>query len=71
MRTVSPIRRGRGALAVLAAAVLALSACGGNNAQDEQARKSLTINTSFVVKSLDPGAVYEATGNVVVHALYD
>jgi peptide/nickel transport system substrate-binding protein len=72
MRTVSPTRGGRGVLAMVAVAALALSACGGaNNAQDAQAAKSLTVNTSFVVKTLDPGRVYEPTGNVVVHALYD
>ncbi|MCH3144743.1 ABC transporter substrate-binding protein, partial [Listeria monocytogenes] len=33
--------------------------------------KTLTVDTSFVVKTLDPGMVYEATGNIAVHALYD
>ncbi|WP_028921927.1 ABC transporter substrate-binding protein [Pseudonocardia acaciae] len=62
----------RSAFAVVATVVaLLLSGCGGNNAQDELAGRSLTVDTSFVVKTLDPGRVYEPTGNVVVHSLYD
>jgi peptide/nickel transport system substrate-binding protein len=47
-----------------------LAACG-SEAEDSASAKTLTVDTSFVVKSLDPGVVYEPTGNVVVHALYD
>lgn len=32
---------------------------------------TLTVSTSFVINSLDPGRVYEATGNLAVHAMYD
>jgi len=50
--------------------VSGLAACGGGESEAGSG-SALTVNTSFVVKSLDPGAVYEPTGNVVVHALYD
>jgi peptide/nickel transport system substrate-binding protein len=73
MRSVHPGRHGRALVAAVAVAALALTACG-NNAQDSQDKQNaqvLTVDTSFVVKSLDPGAVYEPTGNVIVHALYD
>lgn len=33
--------------------------------------ETLVVNTSFVLKGLDPGTVYEGTGNMIVHALYD
>lgn len=55
-----------GALAL----VLALSGCAGSPASSAS-NKTLTVDTSFVVKTLDPGAVYEQTGNIAVHALYD
>lgn len=32
---------------------------------------TLTVANSFVIDSLDPAQVYEATGNMAVHALYD
>src|SRR5699024_6017773 len=32
---------------------------------------TLTVTNSFVIDSLDPAQVYEATGNTVVHAVYD
>ncbi|OKI63391.1 ABC transporter substrate-binding protein [Micromonospora sp. CB01531] len=60
--------------ALIAAAVVGvvgLSACSGEDSGDNGTNSTLTVDTSFVVKSLDPGAVYEPTGNVVVHALYD
>lgn len=73
MRSVSPVRRGRALVVAAAVAALALTACGNNaqDSQDSQKSQVLTVDTSFVVKSLDPGAVYEPTGNVIVHALYD
>jgi peptide/nickel transport system substrate-binding protein len=75
MRTVPARRVKLGLGAALTVAALSISACSGSgNAQDRQdaqSAKVLTVDTSFVVKTLDPGAVYEPTGNVVVHALYD
>lgn len=75
MTRVPALRLRRSLVAALAVAALTVSACSGSaNEQDKQdagAAKVLTIDTSFVVKTLDPGAVYEPTGNIVVHALYD
>ena len=47
------------------------SADGGDNPDDGGSTETLIVNTSFVVKTLDPNLVYEPTGNIVVHALYD
>ncbi len=56
-----------GALAL----VLALTGCASGSGSQGSSNKTLTVDTSFVVKTLDPGMVYEATGNIAVHALYD
>lgn len=47
-----------------------LSACGSGGAGGGGG-KTLSVDTSFVLKGLDPGTVYEGTGNMIVHALYD
>lgn len=71
MMRVKP--RAIAALAGLSAITLALAGCtsgeSGNDAATDN--KTLTVSTSFVVKSVDPGMVYEATGAMAVHALYD
>ncbi|GAA3514911.1 ABC transporter substrate-binding protein [Actinocatenispora rupis] len=59
-----------GATLVALALATAATACTAGGAGGGSA-KTLTIDTSFVIKSLDPGHVYEATGNTTVHALYD
>jgi peptide/nickel transport system substrate-binding protein len=62
---------------VTAAAALvtmtALAACtaGGSGKASNGGSTTLTVNTSFVLKTLDPGRVYEATGLTAVHAMYD
>ncbi|HEX5594482.1 MAG TPA: ABC transporter substrate-binding protein [Micromonosporaceae bacterium] len=63
------LRAGALALAVLTAASASACTAGGSGGGD--APTTLTINTSFVIKTLDPGRVYEATGVTAVHALYD
>lgn len=73
------LRRARSFGAIIAGLALAVTACtaggsgggGGDASGGGDEPGTLTINTSFVVKSLDPGQVYEATGNTTVHALYD
>lgn len=57
----------------VAVAALALSGCAGGGAagNDGGGSDTLTVSTSFVLKSLDPGTVYEATGAMAVHAIYD
>lgn len=69
MKPVSPRRGVLGTVALLAVAALTLSACGSDS-QEQSGGSTLTMDTSFVVKTLDPGQVYEPTGNVIVHALY-
>ncbi|UFU06724.1 ABC transporter substrate-binding protein [Ruania halotolerans] len=77
------VRPARVGAAVAAAAALTLTACtaggsgggaaGGGGSDDESPGQggTLTVSTSFVVNSLDPGQVYEATGALAVHAMYD
>ncbi|MEU8255538.1 ABC transporter substrate-binding protein [Micromonospora inaquosa] len=71
--SVSPRRLLAGASALATLAVLSVSACsaGGSGGNANGTAKTLTVNTSFVLKTLDPGRVYEATGLTAVHALYD
>ncbi|QCB92681.1 ABC transporter substrate-binding protein [Cellulomonas shaoxiangyii] len=76
--------RGRAVLALAAVGALTLTACtagssggaggtggGGTDADGGDGGGTLTVANSFVVKSLDPAQVYEATGVMTVHALYD
>ena len=79
----SASRRVRVAGALAVAAALTIAGCtagggggGGGGATgggDETGGQggTLTVSTSFVVNHLDPAQVYEATGNLVVHAMYD
>lgn len=69
-RTMRPIRRRLVAIAAIAAsATIGLAGCGSGGTSG--GGKTLTVDTSFVLKGLDPGTVYEGTGNMIVHALYD
>jgi peptide/nickel transport system substrate-binding protein len=64
--------------AALAAAALTLTACspgddtsgggGGGSGSDGQ---QIVIDTTFDVKTIDPGREYEPTGQILVKALYD
>ncbi|MFI7605905.1 ABC transporter substrate-binding protein [Micromonospora sp. NPDC049366] len=71
--SVSPRRLRVGALALATLAIISTGACsaGGSGGNANGGTKTLTVNTSFVLKTLDPGRVYEATGLTAVHALYD
>ncbi|MDN4614583.1 ABC transporter substrate-binding protein [Leifsonia sp. F6_8S_P_1B] len=53
------------------ALALTMTGCAGASNGSSSSNKTLTVDTSFVVKTLDPGTVYEQTGNIAVHALYD
>lgn len=78
-------RRARTSLVLATAVTVALAGCtagGGGQAPQTQGGTSddgtaaassgtLTVSTSFVINSLDPGQVYEATGATAVHAMYD
>lgn len=61
------------ALAGISAVTLALAGCAGGDSGNNGSgdNNTLTVSTSFVVKSIDPGVVYEATGAMAVHAMYD
>lgn len=57
----------------VAIAALALTGCAGGSqgGSGGGGNQTLTVSTSFVLKSLDPSTVYEATGAMAVHAVYD
>lgn len=82
----SASRRSRAMAALAVTAGLVIAGCtaggggnggggGGGSTSTEEGGSAqggtLTVNTSFVVNSLDPAQVYEATGNLSVHAMYD
>lgn len=62
----------RATVALAAALATLATACtaGGGGAGGGDG-STLIVHTSFVVKSLDPGQVYEATGLTAVHAMYE
>jgi len=65
-----------GAVAVLAAGVTACgggasSSSGGASAASGGASGTLVVETSFVLKTLDPGRMFETTGLMIDRVLYD
>ncbi len=60
------------ALSLLAVAALSLSACSGGSTSGSGAGggKTLVIDTSFNLKTADPGREFEPTGQIVDKALY-
>jgi peptide/nickel transport system substrate-binding protein len=67
----------RYAVATVAAAALVsgctagTSASGGGDGGGDTESDTLLVNTSFVYSTLDPGRVYEQTGYLAVHSIYD
>lgn len=65
-----------GAISLVTAAGLALSACagggdnGGGNAGGTEGGKTLVVDASFDLKTADPNRQYETTGQIVAKALY-
>ncbi|MCW2915735.1 MAG: extracellular solute-binding protein [Actinomycetia bacterium] len=63
------------ALPLLVAAAVGLTACSGGSSSSSSsaggAGKTLVIDTSFNLKTADPGRMYEQTGLLVDRALYD
>ncbi|MFC8131865.1 ABC transporter substrate-binding protein [Streptomyces sp. NPDC057302] len=58
--------------ALLLATALALSACsGGGSGTPSAGNRTLVVDTSFDLKTADPGRMYEATGLFVGKAVYD
>jgi peptide/nickel transport system substrate-binding protein len=65
-----------GAAAALAAGVTACgggasSGSGGTPAASGGASGTLVVETSFVLKTLDPGRMFETTGLMIDRVLYD
>ncbi|MFK4102504.1 ABC transporter substrate-binding protein [Streptomyces sp. NPDC019531] len=59
------------ALSLLAVAALTLSACsGGSTSGSAGGGRTLVIDTSFNLKTADPGREFEPTGQIVDKALY-
>jgi len=62
-----------GAAAVIAATALIVSACAPptQNESGEAAVESLVIDKSFDLVTADPARMFETTGGIVLHAVYD
>ncbi|MFF8024894.1 ABC transporter substrate-binding protein [Streptomyces sp. NPDC007896] len=61
------------ALPLIAVAALALSACsgGGSTAGSSGGGRTLVVDTSFNLKTADPGREFEPTGQIVDKVLYE
>ena len=62
------------AVAGLAAVTMVISGCaspGGTSSASGGAGSQIVIDTTFDIKTIDPGREYEPTGQIVVKALYD
>jgi peptide/nickel transport system substrate-binding protein len=58
----------------VAAVVVGLAACGSSGSGSggkSPAQSSLVVETSFVLKTLDPARMFEPTGLMIDHMLYD
>lgn len=62
-----------GAAALIAASALIVSACSApaQNEPEEPAVESLVIDKSFDLVTADPARMFETTGGIVLHAVYD
>jgi peptide/nickel transport system substrate-binding protein len=62
-----------GAAALIAASALIVSACSApaQNESESAAVESLVIDKSFDLVTADPARMYETTGGIVLHAVYD
>lgn len=66
------VRRASGPLAVTVAAALMLTACGGADKSSAGAGgDTLVVDTSFSLKTADPGRTFEPTGILVTRPVYD
>lgn len=62
------------ALACLMTMAAGLTACGGSSGSSSSGgatSRSLVVETAFVLKTLDPGRMFEPTGLMIDHLLYD
>ena len=70
--TIRGARQFTAVVGVGAVVAVGLSACGSaGTGGGSGSGKTLSVDTSFVLKGLDPGTVYEPTGDMIVHSLYD
>ncbi|MEV5755076.1 ABC transporter substrate-binding protein, partial [Actinoallomurus sp. NPDC052308] len=63
----------RAILPVLVASAISLTACSGGGSSSSSSSsggKTLVVDTSFNLKTADPGRMYEQTGLMVDRALY-
>jgi len=70
MRLSRPLATGS-VLAVVAGLAACGSSGGGGGGASPSASSSLVVETSFVLKTLDPGRMFEPTGLMIDHAIYD
>ncbi|MYS83880.1 ABC transporter substrate-binding protein [Embleya scabrispora] len=73
-RRAKAVRRAAAPLAVTVAAALMLAACGGAKKQSGDAQGdggTLVVDTSFSLKTADPGRTFEPTGILVTRPVYD
>ncbi|MFI1385733.1 ABC transporter substrate-binding protein [Embleya sp. NPDC020886] len=72
-RRAKAVRRAAAPLAVTVAAALMLAACGGAKKQSGEAEGggTLVVDTSFSLKTADPGRTFEPTGILVTRPVYD
>ncbi|MET7303473.1 ABC transporter substrate-binding protein [Embleya sp. NPDC005575] len=73
-RRAKAVRRAAAPLAVTVAAALMLAACGGAKKQSADAQGdggTLVVDTSFSLKTADPGRTFEPTGILVTRPVYD
>lgn len=61
------------AVGVLAFASASLAGCGSDSSDDSSSGgdKTLVVENSFDLTTADPGQVYEITGGMVVHSMYE
>jgi peptide/nickel transport system substrate-binding protein len=73
MNTLRTSRRAAAAATLLAGlSVLAATASGATSARSgANAAPVLVVDTAFVLKTADPAKVFEPTGSIVLHAVYD
>lgn len=72
MRRVQASQRFVGAVVAIALSAVALAACGSEeDGPGGGEGKTLVIETSFNLKTADPGRGYEITGNMIDHQIYE
>src|SRR5215475_788617 len=62
-----------GAVVASLAIATVVAACGssGGSASSTATSNTLVVDTSFNLKTIDPGRMFEPTGEIIDHALYD